>query len=68
MNFTLGLNFYGPVDQQGFIKTAIANTYAKLEPSPDTQEKIRYQATYTPEDASYLDDWNYVEQFDEIFD
>lgn len=68
LNFTLGLNFYGPVDQQGYIKTAIANTYANINPSPDTLEKIKYQATYTPDDASYLDDWSYVEQFDENFE
>jgi len=68
LNFTLGLNFYGPVDQQGYIKTAIANTYANINPSSDTLEKIKYQATYTPDDASYLDDWSYVEQFDENFE
>ena len=68
LNFTLGLNFYGPVDKQGYIKTAIANTYANLNPNVDTLEKIRYQATYTPGDASYLDDWSYVEQFDENFE
>lgn len=66
LNFTLGLNFYGPVDLQGYIKTAIANTYADIDPT--TQQKIHYQVTYTPEDASYLDDWSYVEQFDETFE
>ena len=62
------MNFYGPVDQQGYIKTAIANTYANLDPQEGNLEKIKYQVTYTPNDASYLDDWNYVEQFDENFE
>ena len=68
LTFNLGLNFYGPVDMQGYIKTAIANTYANINPDADTQEKIKYQVTYTPNDASYLDDWNYVEQFDEAYE
>lgn len=65
LNFTLGLNFYGPVDQQGYIKTAIANTYTGMD---NTFDAIKYQVTYTPEDATYLDDWDYVEQFDETFE
>lgn len=68
LNFTLGLNFYGPVDQQGYIKTAIANTYANLDLKEGNLEKIKYEVTYTPQDASYLDDWSYVEQFDENFE
>lgn len=68
LTFTLGLNFYGPVDQQGYIKTAVANTYATLTPQTDTKEKVKYQVTYTPDDATYLDNWSYVEQFDESFE
>ena len=68
LTFNLGLNFYGPVDMQGYIKTAIANTYANINPDPETSEKIKYQVTYTPNDASYLDDWSYVEQFDEAYE
>lgn len=65
LNFTLGLNMYGPVDQQGIIKTAIANTYTDLE---QTNYQQRYQVTTTPSDATVLDDWSYVEQFDEIYE
>lgn len=59
LNFRLGLNFYGPVSVQGYIKTAIVNTYID-----DGDEKSTYQVSYTPEDASVLDEWEYVEQFD----
>jgi hypothetical protein len=65
LNFTLGLNFYGPVEQQGIIKTAIANTYAALDPENST---INYQVTTTPNDATVVDNWDYVEQFDETFE
>lgn len=60
LSFRLGLNFYGPVSVEGYIKTAIVNTY-----TDDNNEKsTRYQVSYTPEDASVLDEWEYVEQFD----
>lgn len=65
LNFTLGLNFYGPVEQQGIIKTAIANTYAAIDAENST---INYQVTTTPDDATVVDNWDYVEQFDETFE
>lgn len=65
LNFTLGLNFYGPVEQQGIIKTAVANTYAAVD---SENSIINYQVTTTPEDATVVDNWDYVEQFDETFE
>lgn len=65
LNFTLGLNFYGPVEQQSIIRTSIANTYTDIE-QPNYQQ--RYQVTTNPGDATVVDDWDYVEQFDESYE
>lgn len=65
LNFTLGLNFYGPVEQQAIIRTSIANTYTDIE-QPNYQQK--YQVTTDPDTAAVTDDWNYVEQFDEFYE
>ncbi len=65
LNFTLGLNMYGPVEQQGIIRTAIAKTYTDIE-QPNYAQK--YQVTTNPNDATVVDDWDYVEQFDEFYE
>lgn len=65
LGFTLGINLYGPVDQQNIIRTSIANTYTDLQ-QPNYQQK--YQVTTNPNDAVVTDDWDYVEQFDESFE
>ncbi len=65
LNFTLGLNMYGPVEQQGIIRTAIAQTYTDID-QPNYQQK--YQVTTNPNDATVVDDWDYVEQFDEVYE
>jgi hypothetical protein len=65
LNFTLGLNLYGPVEQQGIIRTAIANTYTDIE-QPNYEQK--YQVTTNPDTAAVTDDWDYVEQFDEFYE
>ena len=65
LNFTLGLNLYGPVEQQGIIRTAIANTYTDTV-DPNYQQK--YQVTTNPDTAVVTDDWDYVEQFDEFYE
>jgi hypothetical protein len=65
LNFTLGLNLYGPVEQQGIIRTSIANTYTDID-QPNYQQQ--YQVTTNPNDATVVDDWDYVEQFDEFYE
>lgn len=65
LNFTLGLNLYGPVEQQAIIRTAIAKTYTDID-QPNYQQK--YQVTTNPDTAAVTDDWNYVEQFDELYE
>ncbi len=65
INFTLGLNLYGPVEQQNIIRTSIANTYTDID-QPNYQQQ--YQVTTNPNDATVVDDWDYVEQFDEVYE
>lgn len=65
LNFTLGLNLYGPVEQQGIIRTAIAQTYTDID-QPNYQQK--YQVTTDPDDATPDGTWDYVEQFDEVYE
>ena len=65
INFTLGLNLYGPVEQQNIIRTSIANTYTDID-QPNYQQQ--YQVTTNPNDATVVDNWDYVEQFDEFFE
>jgi hypothetical protein len=66
LTFTLSLNFYGPVDLQGIIRTAIANTY--LDTATDTPISQKYTVTTDPSDATPEGTWDYVEQFDEYFE
>jgi hypothetical protein len=65
INFTLGLNLYGPVEQQGIIRTAIAQTYTDIEQPTYSQ---KYQVTTNPDDATPEGTWDYVEQFDEVYE
>ena len=66
LSFTLSLNFYGPVDLQGIIRTAIANTY--LDTAADTPISQKYTVTTDPSDATPEGTWDYVEQFDEYIE
>lgn len=67
LNFTLGLNFYGPVEQQGIIRTAIAQTYAN--DFADYSNGQRYTVTTNPSDVTpETGQWDYVETFDEFYE
>jgi hypothetical protein len=59
------LNLYGPVEQQGIIRTAIAQTYTDID-QPNYSQK--YQVTTDPDDATPEGTWDYVEQFDEVYE
>jgi hypothetical protein len=65
LNFTMKLNFYGPVSNQGYIKTAIAKTYTSMDTTSTVSDK--YTVTYTPDPSLPTDNWEYVEQFDESY-
>lgn len=60
--FIAKTNFYGPVSQQGYIKTAITNTFLK----PDMGTSIKYYAVQTDTDPGDDPPVNYIETFEEF--
>jgi hypothetical protein len=51
LNFTMKLNFYGPVNKTGIIRRVFANTFSDVNLTANMQ---RYTAALTPEDANIL--------------
>jgi hypothetical protein len=51
LNFTMKLNFYGPVNKTGIIRRVFANTFSDINLTANMQ---RYTAALTPEDANIL--------------
>jgi len=61
LNFTVKLNFYGPVNKTGIIRRVFANTFSDVQLTSNIQ---RYTAELTPEDANILaGNVNIVENF-----
>jgi len=72
LNFTMKLNFFGYVYDSNLIKTVIQNIYADntLTPgSPPDNNTVgtRITTTIDPETASPLDNYTFIQEFDEIF-
>lgn len=72
LNFTLGLNFYGPVTKQGIIRTAIATAFDDPRllsgSNSDTEVGRRYTVTTDPADATpETGEWDYIETFEDVF-
>lgn len=72
LDFTLGLNFYGPVNLQGYIRTAIANTFNDPNMVSGTQSDTtvgrKYTVTTDPSDVTpETGSWDYIETFEDIF-
>ena len=64
LNFTVKLNFYGPVNKTGIIRRVFANTFSDVNLTANIQ---RYTAELTPEDANILaGNVNIVENFTEF--
>lgn len=63
LSFTLKLNFYGPVTEQGIIKRTIANTYSDQE-LVNRQQTI--SVTTDPSAAKPTDDFDYIENFEDF--
>jgi hypothetical protein len=63
LNFTLKLNFYGPVDRQGIIRTAVANTYSNEEL---TNQQTGYTVSVYPTTAKPGDTIDYTETFEDF--
>jgi hypothetical protein len=72
LNFTMKLNFFGYVYDTNLIKTVIQNIYADNTLAPgttptNTQVGTRITTTLDPETASPLDDYSFIQEFDEIY-
>ena len=66
LSFTLKLNFFGPINKQGFIRNTTVNTFSD---SGLTNKQQTYNATVTPDSAipgAAIGDFNVVENFDEF--
>lgn len=63
LNFTLKLNFYGPVNKQGIIRTTTVNTFS--DPSLQNRQQI-YSAEITPGTAVPGDTISIVDSFEEF--
>lgn len=63
LSFTLKLNFFGPVNKQGFIRKAIVNT--SLEPEMINRVQ-QYSVEIDPITAKPGDDFDFLENFEEF--
>jgi hypothetical protein len=63
LNFTMKLNYYGPISRQGVIKKVIANTYSN-ENLTEKQSSITIQPD--PLTAKPGDDIGYIETFEDF--
>ena len=69
LNFTMRLNFYSNVANQGVIKKAIADIYNDPTMSLSTlNDRARYQASVTPSTATPSDAYTFLEEFDATFE
>ena len=72
LNFTMKLNFFGYVYDSNLIKTVIQNIYADNTLAPgvapgNTTVGTRITTSVDPETASPLDNYTFIQEFDEIF-
>jgi hypothetical protein len=63
LNFTLKLNYFGPISKQNIIRTSVASTFNDAEL---TQRIQRYNVTTDPNTAVPGDDIDFVETFEDF--
>lgn len=63
LEFTMKLNFFGPINKQGIIRTSIANTFNDTELS---QRINQYNVTVDPNTALPGDNITFVESFEDF--
>lgn len=63
LNFTLKLNFYGPINRQGIIRNVNVNTFSNEELS---NQITSYNVTVDPTNATQGNVINFVETFEEF--
>lgn len=62
LNFTLKLNFYGPINRQSVIRTATVTTFSDVQLS---NQQSSYNVTIDPTTAIRGDDIDFIEEFDQ---
>ena len=72
LNFTVKMNFFGHVQDANIIKKTIQNIYADyglFEGGPPTNAQVgrRITTTIDPEEATPIDNYEFVQEFDDIF-
>jgi hypothetical protein len=68
LNFTLKLNFFGYVRDANLIRKTIQNAYALSNfDNLETASGTKITTTLDPENATPLDNYNYIQEFDAIF-
>lgn len=63
LDFTLKLNFFGPINKQSIIRSSTVNTFSDQSLS---QRQQAYNVTVTPGDAVPGDDLDFVETFEDF--
>jgi hypothetical protein len=72
LNFTIKMNFFGYVQDANLIKKTIQNIYTDyglFEGGAPTNNQVgkRITTSITPENATPLDNYQFVQEFDDIF-
>jgi len=63
LNFTMKLNYFGPINKQGIIKTTNINTFSNPEL---TQKQQSYSVTVDPTSSIPGDTFDFVESFEDF--
>jgi hypothetical protein len=63
LNFTMKLNFYGPINKQGIIRKVEVDTFSDEEL---TKRQSKYDVTVSPSDSKPGDEITYVENFEDF--
>ena len=63
LNFTMKLNYFGPINKQGIIKTTNVNTFSDPEL---TQKQQSYSVTVDPTSSIPGDTFDFVESFEDF--
>jgi hypothetical protein len=66
LNFTMKLNFFGYVRDANLIRKTILNAYAVADVNATDATGTRITTTISPEDATPLDQYQYIQEFDAI--
>ena len=63
LSFTLKLNFFGPINKQGIIRSSTVNTFSN---EGLTDQQLKYNVTVDPDTAKPGDDIDFIETFEDF--